>query len=172
MNGFSVAAHEGRAVFDLLPDLREMAEPLLRQVLEAGEPLRDVEIVGTTPADPGRVHTWLESFFPVRAPQGPTIGVAAVARDVTAVRHLKQELNVTLARQRQVLQELQTSVLPELPEVPGTDLAARYLGASREVQLGGDWFDVVPAPDGCLVLAIGDVVGHGPAADGLVNQHS
>ncbi|WNV75583.1 SpoIIE family protein phosphatase [Geodermatophilus sp. DSM 44513] len=172
MNGFPVAEHEGRSVFDLLPDLRAEAEPLLRHVLETGEPLRDVEIVGTTPADPGHSHTWLESFFPVRVPQGPTIGVAAVARDVTAVRRLEQELTATLDRQRQVLHELQTSVLPELPDVPGVDLAARYLGASQEVHLGGDWFDVFTAPDGRLVLAVGDVVGHGPAAVGLMARLS
>ncbi|RBY78126.1 hypothetical protein DQ238_13045 [Geodermatophilus sp. TF02-6] len=172
MNGFSVADHEGTPVFDLLPDLRDEAEPLLRGVLETGRPLRDVEIVGTTPADPGRSHTWLESFFPVRVPHGPTVGVAAVARDVTEVRRLEQELKATLGRQRQVLQELQTSLLPALPEVPGLDLAARYLGASEEIRLGGDWFDVFPAPDGRLVLAIGDVVGHGPAAVGLMARLS
>ncbi len=172
MNGFSVAEHEGRPVFDLVPDLRTDAEPLLRRVLDSGEPLRDVEIVGTTPADPGTPHTWLESFFPVRTPGGPTIGVAAVARDVTEVRRLEQELQATLGRQRQVLQDLQTSLLPSLPTVLELDLAARYLGASHEIRLGGDWFDVFHAPDGRLVLAIGDVVGHGPTAVGLMARLS
>jgi PAS domain S-box-containing protein len=172
MNGFSVAEHEGRPVFDLLPGLRAAAEPLLRGVLESGEPLRDAEIVGSTPADPGHTRTWLESFFPVRAPNGPAVGVAAVARDVTEVRRLEQELQTTLRRQQQVLQELQTSLLPTLPAVRGLDLAARYLGASQEIRLGGDWFDVFPAPDGRLVLAVGDVVGHGPAAVGLMARLS
>ncbi len=172
MNGPSVAEHEGRPVFDVVPDLRAGAEPLLRRVLDTGEPLRDVEIVGTTPADPGTTHTWLESFFPVRTQGGPSIGVAAIARDVTDVRRLERELQATLGRQRQVLQDLQTSLLPPLPAVAGLDLAARYLGASRDVRLGGDWFDVFTAPDGRLVLAIGDVVGHGPPAVGLMARLS
>ncbi|RBY95387.1 hypothetical protein DQ237_15130 [Blastococcus sp. TF02-8] len=172
MNGFTVDQHEGALVFELLPDLRDGAEPLLRRVLETGEPLRDVQIVGTTPADPDTTRTWLESFFPVRAPGGPTIGVAAVARDVTEVLQLQAELQATLTRQRQVLHELQTSLLPTLPDTPGFDLAAQYLGASIDIQLGGDWFDVLHAPDGRLVLAIGDVVGHGPAAVGLMARLS
>ncbi|MGY1696573.1 MULTISPECIES: SpoIIE family protein phosphatase [unclassified Geodermatophilus] len=172
MNGPSVAEHEGRPVFDVVPELRAAAEPLLRRVLDTGEPLRDVEITGSTPADPSTTRTWIESFFPVRTPGGPIVGVAAIARDVTEVRRLEQELQATLGRQRQVLQDLQRSLLPPLPTVPGLDLAARYLGASQEVRLGGDWFDVFPAPDGRLVLAIGDVVGHGPPAVGLMARLS
>ena len=172
MNGLPVAEHEDRPVFDVVPDLRADAEPVLRRVLDSGEPLRDVEIIGRTPADPGTPHTWLESFFPVRTSGRPTIGVAAIARDVTEVRRLERELQETLERQRQVLQDLQTSLMPPLPTVPGLDLAARYLGASHEVGLGGDWFDVAPAPDGRLVLAIGDVVGHGPGAVGLMARLS
>ncbi len=172
MNGVPVAEHEGRPVFDVVPGLRAGAEPLLRRVLDSGEPLRDVEIVGSTPADPDTPRTWIESFFPVRTPGGPTIGVAAIARDVTEVRRLEEELQDTLDRQRRVLQDLQSSLLPSLPTVPGLDLAARYLGASQEIRLGGDWFDVFPAPDGHLVLAIGDVVGHGPTAVGLMARLS
>ncbi|MFQ1001069.1 PP2C family protein-serine/threonine phosphatase [Modestobacter sp. SSW1-42] len=168
MNGFTVAEHEGTAVFDLLPGLRQSAEPLLRRVVETGEPLRDVEITGTTPADPGVRRTWLESFFPVRLPNGSTLGVAAVARDVTEVQRLQEQLAQTLARQQEALHELQTSLLPPLPAVPGVQLAARYLAASREVHLGGDWFDAALAPDGRLALTVGDIAGHGLTAVGVM----
>lgn len=172
MNGPSVSEHEGASVFDLLPGLRASAEPVLRRVLETGEPLRDVEIVGETPADPGVTHTWLESFFPVHVPQGPTVGVAAVASDVTELRRLQRQVADTMRRQREALQQLQSSLLPLLPEVAGVGLAARYLPAADEVRLGGDWFDVVHAPDGRLVLSVGDVVGHGLTAVGLMARAS
>jgi PAS domain S-box-containing protein len=172
MNGFSVAEHEGTAVFDLLPGLRDSAEPLLRKVLETGEPLRDVEIVGHTPADPGVTHTWLESFFPVHVPHGPNVGVAAIARDVTELRGLERKLADTLRRQGEALHQLQTSLLPAVPEVTGVELSARYLAAADEIRLGGDWFDVVHAPDGRLVVSVGDVVGHGLTAVGLMARAS
>ncbi len=172
MNGHSVQAHEGVPVFDLLPDLRETAEPVLRGVLETGEPLRDVEIVGTTPADPGHVHTWVESFFPLRTANGPIVGVAAIARDETEVRALQEELARTSSTQQSALEQLQTSLLPaRLPEVPGYRVAARYLPAAGVVGLGGDWYDLVET-DGRLVAIVGDVVGHGIEAIGLMAQSS
>lgn len=172
MNGASVEEHEGQQVFDLLPDLRESAEPILRGVLETGAPVRDVEIVGTTPADPGREHTWVESFFPLRSANGPIVGVAAIARDETGVRALQDELARTSSTQQSALEQLQTSLLPErLPRVAGYDVAARYLPASGVVGLGGDWYDLI-ATDGHVVAAVGDVVGHGIDAIGLMAQAS
>ena len=59
---------------------------------------------------------------------------------------------------------LHRSLLPAtLPEVPGTDLAARYVTGSGHV--GGDWYDVFVLPDGKLGVVVGDVAGSGlPAA--------
>ncbi|MFN8073924.1 MAG: SpoIIE family protein phosphatase [Kineosporiaceae bacterium] len=172
MNGFAAADHEGVPVFDLVPELRDAAEPLLRGVLDTGTPVRDVHIVGTTQADPGHEHTWSESFFPIRLDDGPVLGVAAIARDVTELVSLQAELDATLVRQRDALRELQASLMPALPRVEGIDLAARYLASSDQVHLGGDWLDVLLAPDGRLVLLVGDVVGHGPSAVGLTARLS
>ena len=50
-----------------------------------------------------------------------------------------------------------------LPDVPGLDLAARYVAGSGNV--GGDWYDVFVLPSGKLGIVIGDVAGSGlPAA--------
>ena len=43
-------------------------------------------------------------------------------------------------------------------------IAVRYEGADRSVDVGGDWYLSEPLPDGGLLLAVGDVVGHGLAA--------
>ena len=173
MNGCSPAEHEGRAVFDVVPGVRESAQPLLERVLATGEPLRDVEVVGTTAADPGVQHTWMESFFPVRMPHGPVVGLAAIARDETEIRGLQRELHATLARQRDALVQLQEGLLPEtLPAVRGLDLAATYQSATDLISLGGDWYDVVRAPDGRLVVSLGDAVGHGVAAVGVMARAS
>lgn len=172
MNGFASAEHEGRAVFDLLPHLREAAEPLLRGVLDTGQPLRDVHIVGYTAADPDHEHTWLESFFPIRLADGPVLGVATIARDVTELVRLQAEIDDKVTRQRDALEDLQASLVPVLPQIDGVELAARYLPSSDQVHLGGDWLDVCLAPDGRLVLLVGDVVGHGPSAVGLTARLS
>ena len=55
---------------------------------------------------------------------------------------------------------LQRSLLPTaLPELPGLDLAARYVTGSGTV--GGDWYDVFVLPDGKLGIVVGDVAGSG-----------
>lgn len=60
---------------------------------------------------------------------------------------------------------LQRSLLPaRLPALGSTEFAARYLPGSEELKVGGDWYDVVPLTGGRVLLAIGDVVGHGVRA--------
>ncbi|MBO3738052.1 PP2C family protein-serine/threonine phosphatase [Actinoplanes flavus] len=59
---------------------------------------------------------------------------------------------------------LQRSLLPtRLPEVPGVELAARYV-PGHATGIGGDWYDVFPLPSGWLGVVIGDVSGHGLAS--------
>ncbi|WP_435747149.1 SpoIIE family protein phosphatase [Nocardioides sp. SYSU DS0663] len=65
----------------------------------------------------------------------------------------------------QTLVALQDALLPGGVPVPrGIRVAARYLLADEGVVAGGDWFDAVALEDGRLVLAVGDVVGHGVRA--------
>jgi anti-sigma regulatory factor (Ser/Thr protein kinase) len=62
----------------------------------------------------------------------------------------------------EVAETLQRSLLPErLPELPGIEIAARYVPGAADAQVGGDWYDAVPLRDGHAAIAIGDVVGHG-----------
>jgi sigma-B regulation protein RsbU (phosphoserine phosphatase) len=56
---------------------------------------------------------------------------------------------------------LQRSLLPtRLPDVPGVDMAARYV-PGHDAGVGGDWYDVFTLPSGWLGVVIGDVSGHG-----------
>jgi CheY-like chemotaxis protein len=55
---------------------------------------------------------------------------------------------------------LQRSFLPtRLPAIPGVRMAVRYLPASDQAEVGGDFYEALPWRDGVLV-AIGDVQGH------------
>ncbi|MDQ4116527.1 MAG: SpoIIE family protein phosphatase [Actinomycetota bacterium] len=65
---------------------------------------------------------------------------------------------------------LQHSLLPAVPEVPGLQLAARYLVGKDGNQVGGDWYDVLPLPDGYVGAAVGDVVGHDLSAAAAMGQ--
>lgn len=66
---------------------------------------------------------------------------------------------------------LQRSLLPrKLPELPGGVAVTRYLPATMGLEVGGDWYDVIPLADGHVALVIGDVQGHSAAAATIMGQ--
>ncbi len=65
----------------------------------------------------------------------------------------------------EVARELQVDLLPhDVPPIPGYDFAHSYRTAN---EVGGDYYDLTPLPDGRVALLVGDASGHGMAA-GLV----
>ena len=101
-------------------------------------------------------------------------GQTGVERGVDHMRHrlsTNQRLVAmqrrALAEQRDVNRQLQDAILPRrepLVAVNGMRIAVRYQGADRSVDVGGDWYLSDPLPGGHLLLAVGDVAGHGLAA--------
>jgi serine phosphatase RsbU (regulator of sigma subunit) len=80
---------------------------------------------------------------------------ALLLQDRIAVARFEEELNLARQIQRSLL-------LSEFPPIPNADVHAVYI-PSRQV--GGDFYDVVPAGDGSWFFAIADVSGKGvPAA--------
>ncbi|MFI6032776.1 SpoIIE family protein phosphatase [Streptomyces sp. NPDC051315] len=64
--------------------------------------------------------------------------------------------------ERHVALTLQHSFLPRphrLPELPGLDVVVRYVPASRDTEIGGDFYAALRTGEGVLT-AVGDVVGH------------
>ncbi|ANS64777.1 magnesium or manganese-dependent protein phosphatase [Streptomyces lincolnensis] len=64
--------------------------------------------------------------------------------------------------ERHVALTFQHSFLPQphrLPDLPGLDVAVRYVPASRQTEIGGDFYAALRTDEGVLT-AVGDVVGH------------
>ncbi len=73
--------------------------------------------------------------------------------------------------ERRVAHTLQRSMLTtQLPEVEGVELAVRYLPSSSDAEVSGDWYDVIPLPNGRVGVVIGDVVGRGVEAAATMSQ--
>ncbi|MFF8308481.1 SpoIIE family protein phosphatase [Streptomyces lydicus] len=67
--------------------------------------------------------------------------------------------------------ELQQAMLPRrIPGVPGAQIAVRYRSARMGRDIGGDWYDVIPLPNGRVAAVIGDVQGHDTQAAALMGQ--
>ena len=99
------------------------------------------------------------------ADKGP-FGVADLGLAEELGGHLAVAIRVDrVFRQRsQVAEALQASLLPtRLPEVPGLEFAAAYIGATQFQEISGDFYDVFKAGDG-WGIAVGDVCGKGQDA--------
>ena len=103
LNGIPPAMHIGHTVRELLPQIADVVEPILLRVLATGEPVRDFELSGETPADPGNVRHWVEQFHPLRHEDGTVVGVNVVCVEVTEQRRAAEErLRLTEAMQREL----------------------------------------------------------------------
>jgi serine phosphatase RsbU (regulator of sigma subunit)/anti-sigma regulatory factor (Ser/Thr protein kinase) len=71
-------------------------------------------------------------------------------------------------QQRETALALQHAILGPAHLPPG--FAVRYQAASRPLQVGGDWYDVVDLDDGRIGLIVGDCVGHGLTAATVMGQ--
>ncbi|MER5433221.1 SpoIIE family protein phosphatase [Streptomyces sp. NPDC002588] len=90
-----------------------------------------------------------------------TAGLIAQALDRARLYDTKQQL----------AHDLQAALLPRtLPRVPGLDVAARYLPATRGMDIGGDFYDLIRLDDTTVAAAIGDVQGHNVNAAVLMGQ--
>ena len=88
-----------------------------------------------------------------------------LAEDLTRRVALALDNARLYAEQRQTTSALQRSLLPpELPDIPGMELAAGYEAAGAGNEVGGDFYDVFEATPGRWRFAIGDVCGKGPEA--------
>ncbi|MFJ6217320.1 SpoIIE family protein phosphatase [Streptomyces sp. NPDC092296] len=76
----------------------------------------------------------------------------------------------TYSEEHSLALTLQRSFLPtRFPQVPGVELAVRYVPASSQAEIGGDFYEAVET-DGGLLLAIGDVAGHSLEAAAVMGE--
>lgn len=91
--------------------------------------------------------------------------VEYVARRRRLAEQLAEDVTHLYAEQRSIAETLQQALLPHrLPDVPGMEIVARYQSGVRGVDVGGDWYDVVPVGEDRFVFVVGDVSGRGVTA--------
>jgi PAS domain S-box-containing protein len=74
-------------------------------------------------------------------------------------------------QERETALMLQRSLLPRsLPQLPGLQVAHRYLPGTAGAEVGGDFYDVLALPGGQVGLVVGDVMGRGVAAAAVMGQ--
>ena len=92
MNGIPAATHLGKTIREMLPFLADKIEPMLRQILQTGEPVLKLELTGETSTLPRVTRTWLGSFVPLRDLTGQIIGVNIVTQEITERKQAEEQL--------------------------------------------------------------------------------
>ena len=146
--------------------------PRQRQLIES---LRNADLLTTVTEEAGAAGIAL------RHPRGVLIVWVELSEqrlftpeDHTLLTVLAGRLGQGLHRVYQLNEQRETAVaLQHAMLGPATlpgGFAVRYRPASRPLQVGGDWYDVVDLDEGRVALIVGDCVGHGLAAATVMGQ--
>lgn len=104
---------------------------------------------------------WLIGGFGIVLSVAAALVAERLVRRRTYAERLAQQNARLFSEQRSVAQTLQHSLLPELSELPGLELAVRYVAGVDGVEIGGDWYDVIDLGNGHTIVVVGDVSGRG-----------
>ena len=109
-----------------------------------------------------RAGTSIGALALIGDPAGPDLGELdlLLARDLASRAAIVFDHARLFIREKRIASELQHSLLPHLPVVDQLDVGTVYMAASDGIDVGGDWYDLVPGGDGSFVVSIGDVTGH------------
>jgi PAS domain S-box-containing protein len=84
--------HVGRPFAEVVPGLAPAVEPILRSVLDTGDPALDFEVPTSEETTPSEVRYWRFSAFPVGPLHGAATTVGVIVVDVTTARRIEQEV--------------------------------------------------------------------------------
>lgn len=160
LNGLPAEAHLGRIVSDVLPELAPSLEPFFRRVLESGQPISGLEIIGSAPSPTGADEYIVEQLYPVTAEDGTLTAIGVIVREMPGHKRAKgSESDLPERRDADDLLRMSEARLWRFIDAAPVPIAMfdrdmRYIAASRRFKLDfhlenqelvGRWhYDVFP----------------------------
>lgn len=155
INCLSPAAHIGKTVREILPNIAPIIEPLYEKILRTKQPLINIEMSGDNPRKPGFVRHLTGSYFPLLDKDGEAIGIGAVVVDISDRKQAEAALQKSEQLYRTMASNFPNGAVmlfdPEMRYtlVEGTELAA--VGLSKELMEGKTIWEVFE-PDFCAAV--------------------
>jgi len=143
-----------------IPHARVFPAHRLEEILAAAR-------LAASPVSKSALRTPTPTPAPRKAP--PLGGPIATPPERSASEAIRREVRDarTQTENQSAIDSLQRAkrviakVLPDLPTLPGYDIAVAYEPMDG---IGGDFYDFIPLSDGRILIFLGDVSGHGPEA--------
>ncbi len=105
INGLPLQDHIGQTIYEVLPQIASLVEPIYQQILLTGQPILNQELSTASIKQPDIIRHFLASYFPIPGEDDRPSGVGTVLVEISYCKHIEQELR--LANER--LQYLLTS---------------------------------------------------------------
>jgi PAS domain S-box-containing protein len=103
INGRPVAAHFGKTVTEVVPNLVEQQRAVFEQVLLTGQSVLNFEVHGETPSQPGVCRSWIASYFPLYSGDPQPSGIGILVLENTAQQAAEQALRQSEERYRSLV---------------------------------------------------------------------
>jgi PAS domain S-box-containing protein len=149
MNGAPIAAHLGRPITELVPDLYPQLEPFLRRAL-AGEAIPSFEVQRPNFEAGGGYRTLMLSYQPARDEAGEVVGVSIAVTDVSERKRIQQVLDETEEHYRSMLElnpQMPWVMDPEGKIIEVSPRLEEMTGLAREQLLGFGWLNMLHPDD-------------------------
>jgi PAS domain S-box-containing protein len=127
----------GRPVREVAPGVvDDSMERMLRDVLDTGRPVIDVEHVGRPPSDPDHEHVYSVSLFRLQDRAGGVVGLLAASTDISDRHRARADLGLLLDAGRHIgttldvtttCRELVEAAVPRLADIAVVDIVDEVL---------------------------------------------
>ena len=105
---------------------------------------------------------WIVAIAGVLLSAGAAVMAERLTRRSLAAERLAGEVQHLLSEQRSIAGTLQRALLPDaVPAAHDIEFAVRYVPGEDGVDIGGDWYDVIPLGGQRFFFVVGDVSGRG-----------
>ncbi|MFP2897603.1 PAS domain S-box protein [Corallococcus sp. 4LFB] len=149
INGIPRAAHLGRKVQEIVPEMWPMLRPQYQRILEGGA-AQTVEVHGTTPKELGVERHFLVSYYPVRTGAGVLLGIGVIVVEVTEQRRAHDALRASEQRYRSLVEAMAQPVWTTNARGEVVEPAPRwraFTGQTHEEHLGLGWLTAIHPDD-------------------------
>ena len=150
INAASVEQHIGRPVGAMLFDdaVRAEVERSLRQVLETGAAIVDIELKGNSGQRRDQASHWIVSYHPIFGPERELLGVSGLWLDITERKRSEAEFRRSKHLFGTIIENIPAMVFVKRADKLSFEMVNRHaeltLGRSREQLLGKTDSDFFP----------------------------